>query len=120
FPFGIQSDEGRAMLQIIHDVAPKAELAFTTGFLSAGNMAKGILDLAADSCDIIVDDITFITEPFLTDGIIAQTVNAVSDSGVSYFSSAGNFGEKSYAASFNPAPTPANIVGDAHDFGGGD
>ncbi|WP_417602602.1 MBG domain-containing protein [Owenweeksia hongkongensis] len=120
FPYGVQSDEGRAMLQIIHDVAPKAELAFTTGFLSAGNMAKGILDLAADSCDIIVDDITFITEPFLTDGVISQTVNAVADSGVSYFSSAGNFGDKSYASAFNPAPTPNNILGDAHDFGGGD
>ncbi len=120
YPYGIQSDEGRAMLQIIHDVAPKAKLAFTTGFLSAGNMAKGILDLAADSCDIIVDDITFITEPFLTDGVISKTVNAVADSGVSYFSSAGNFGEKSYASTFHSAPAPNNIIGDAHDFGGGD
>lgn len=120
YPYGIQSDEGRAMLQIVHDVAPQAKLAFATGFLSAGNMAKRINDLVADSCDIIVDDVTYITEPFLADGIIAQTVNAVEQQGVTYVSSAGNFGNKSYGSTFNPVPAPAGIVGDAHDFGGGD
>lgn len=120
YPYGIQSDEGRAMLQIVHDVAPQAKLAFATGFLSAGNMAKRINDLVADSCDIIVDDVTYITEPFLADGIIAQTVNAVEQQGVTYVSSAGNFGNKSYGSTFNPVPAPAGIIGDAHDFGGGD
>ncbi len=120
FPFGIQSDEGRAMLQIVHDVAPQAELAFTTGFLSAGNMAKGIYDLRDDSCDVIVDDVTYITEPFLTDGVIAQAVDLVSSQGVSYFSSAGNFGNKSCGGTFNPTAAPAGISGDAHNFGNGD
>lgn len=120
YPFGTASDEGRAMLQIVHDIAPKADLAFRTGFISAGDFAQGILDLAADSCDIIVDDITYITEPFLSDGIIAQTVNAVKAQGVTYISSAGNFGDNAYGSDFNPAPAPAGIIGMAHDFGGGD
>ncbi|MCB0582761.1 MAG: hypothetical protein KDD10_26015, partial [Phaeodactylibacter sp.] len=31
YPFGAASDEGRAMLQIVHDVAPEAQLFFHTG-----------------------------------------------------------------------------------------
>src|SRR5207247_5354717 len=62
--------EGRAMLQIIHDVAPKSELAFRTGVISEGDFAEGIKALQQDSCDIIVDDITFITAPFFQDGVV--------------------------------------------------
>ncbi len=120
YPFGVRSDEGRAMLQIIHDVAPKAELAFRTGYISPGDFAQGIEELQQDSCDIICDDITFITEPFLSDGQVAKAVNKVNALGVTYFSAAGNFGNKSYSSTFNPAPVPASLKGNAHDFGGGD
>lgn len=119
-----KNDEGRAMLQIVHDIAPKAKLAFTTGFLTAGNFADGIKALASPSlqggrCDVIVDDITYITEPFFRDGIVAKTVDEVVGQGVTYFSAAGNFGEKSYENNFqgvsNTAivPAPATI----HRFG---
>jgi hypothetical protein len=111
------TDEGRAMLQIVHDVAPAAELYFRTGFNTAGDFAKGIKDLKDAGCNIIVDDITYPTEPFLRDGIVARTVNEVKAAGVTYFSSAGNFGNKSYEKDF----TPFNFNGKvAHDFGGGD
>ena len=106
YPFGRGTDEGRAMLQIVHDVAPKAKLAFWSGNISAGNMALGIRQLQQDSVDVIVDDITYITEPFFKDGVIAQAVNYVSCRGVSYFSSAGNFGNESYEGVFNDAPNP--------------
>jgi cytoskeletal protein CcmA (bactofilin family) len=103
--YGQGTDEGRAMLQIVHDVAPGAELYFRTGFITAGDFAKGIRDLKTNqNADIIVDDITYITEPFYTDGRIAQAVNDVKDLGVSYFTAAGNFGNKSYESIFNPYP----------------
>lgn len=120
YPFGIQTDEGRAMLQIIHDVAPKAQLAFRTGFISAGNMAQGIKELQQAGCNVEVDDVTYITEPFFSDGMISQAVNDVTALGVSYFTSAGNYGDKSYEGTYKPAPAPGKIVGTAHDFGGGD
>ena len=42
YPYGRATDEGRAMLQIVHDVAPGATLEFRSGFISAGNFAEGI------------------------------------------------------------------------------
>lgn len=120
YPFGRRSDEGRAMLQIIHDIAPRANLAFRTGFISAGDFANGIKLLQQADCDIIVDDITYITEPFYQDGIVAKAVNEVTGLGVSYFTAAGNYGNKSYQNTFNPIAAPSGLAGTAHNFGGGD
>lgn len=117
------NDEGRAMLQIVHDVAPKAKLAFHTGFLSAGQFARAIQTLASPTlpggkCDVIVDDLTYITEPFQRDGVVAQAVNQVVSQGVTYFSSAGNFGNKSYEATFNGVTNTSVIpTGQIHRFG---
>jgi cytoskeletal protein CcmA (bactofilin family) len=118
------NDEGRAMLQIVHDVAPKAKLAFRTGFLTAGDFAKGIAELASPTlpggrCDVIVDDITYITEPFLRDGRVALAVDQAAAQGVTYFSSAGNFGNKSYEATFTGVTNTSIIpTGQIHVYGG--
>ena len=120
YPYGRGTDEGRAMMQIVHDVAPDAELYFRSGFISAGNFADGIRALRDSGCNVIVDDITYITEPFFTDGVVAQAVEDVTATGVNYFTSAGNFGIKSYEGIFKPVAAPAGYLGVAHDFGGGD
>jgi hypothetical protein len=44
------SDEGRAMMQIVHDVAPGANLDFYTAFVSEQDFAAGILALANAGC----------------------------------------------------------------------
>ena len=120
YPYGRSTDEGRAILQIVSDIAPQATQSFRTGFISEGNFAQGIYQLQQDGCKVIVDDITYITNPFFKDGLAAQAVNAVKALGVSYFSAAGNFSAKSYEAVFNPVAAPAGITGEAHNFGGGD
>ena len=97
------SDEGRAMLQIVHDVAPDAKLYFRTGFISEYNMAARIDELAniAD-IDIIVDDLTYLKEPYYKDGYIAQAIEqAVQVKGKQFYTSAGNFGNLSYEATFS-------------------
>jgi hypothetical protein len=119
FPY-LGSDEGRAMLQIIHDIAPEANLAFRTGFINPVDFANGIIELKDAGCNIIVDDITYITEPFFKDGIVAQAVNTVVAEGVSYFSAAGNFGSKSYENAFFAGDPPAGLTGSAHNFAGTD
>ena len=95
-------DEGRAMIQLIHDIAPGAEFIFHTGFDTPENFASGIDELVAAGADIIVDDIGFFNEPFFQDGIIAQAANRAFAAGVPYFSAAGNSDRDSYEAEFRP------------------
>ncbi|MFM7196169.1 MAG: S8 family peptidase, partial [Bacteroidota bacterium] len=120
YPFGKRPDEGRAMLQIAHDVAPGAALAFRTGFITAGDFARGIRELQQAGCDVIVDDITYPTEPFFRDGKVARAITDVTAQGVSYFTAAGNFGSRSIEGTFRPAAAPAGFNGSAHDFDAGD
>jgi Subtilase family len=101
-------DEGRAMLQIVHDIAPKAKLAFATGFVSEVDFANNIRKLRTDAnCDVMCDDVIYTTEPFFSDGIIAQAVDDVVTSNIlagkkcSFFSAAGNNQGGGYVANFN-------------------
>ncbi|MEM6631945.1 MAG: T9SS type A sorting domain-containing protein [Bacteroidota bacterium] len=113
-------DEGRGMAEIIHDVAPGAELKFYSAFNGYFDFAAGIRALANAGCDIIVDDIFYLAEPYFQDGVIAQAVTDVTAQGVAYFSSAGNSGRESYEADFNPSGFLLPGFGEFHDFGGGD
>ena len=94
------TDEGRGMLELIHDLAPGASLAFATANGGEATFAQNIRDLADPSqgnCDVIVDDISYFLEPFFQDGLVAEAVNdVVTNDGVTYFSSAGNLSNASY------------------------
>ncbi|WP_254512105.1 S8 family serine peptidase [Anatilimnocola floriformis] len=92
----VGSDEGRAMLQIIHDIAPKATLKFHTGFPTKAKMVEAIQDLKDAGATIIVDDLIFYDEPMFQDGAIAQKVDEVVAAGVTYISAAGNAAKQSY------------------------
>lgn len=114
------ADEGRAMMQLIHDIAPDATQAFHTTSGGQPVFAQGILDLATKAgADVIVDDVVYFAEPMFQDGIIAQAVNHVKEMGVAYFSSAGNAGRHSYHSSFRASgecPVGSVTFCNAHDF----
>ncbi|MDH3281424.1 MAG: PKD domain-containing protein, partial [Gammaproteobacteria bacterium] len=93
-------DEGRAMLQIIYDMAPGTDLLFHTGLATRTDYANAITALAAAGADVIVDDLLYLNEPMFQDGIVAQAVDSVAASGVAYYSAAGNAGHESYQAAF--------------------
>ena len=88
--------EGTAMLEIVHSIAPGAELMFATQGYSAGTMAKNISALGnlpnKDRCHIIVDDAEFYTQSPFEDDIISRAVNEVAAKDILYITSAGNRG----------------------------
>ena len=126
------TDEGRAMLQIVSDMAPAAALAFATGDVSEVGFAQNIVALATPTnqtvtipastatvpastsgtitvngagCQVICDDLGYFDEPMFSDGVVAQAVERASNLyGVSYFSSAGNDGSSGYEATYSPQP----------------
>jgi subtilisin family serine protease len=125
------TDEGRAMLQLVHDIAPGASLAFATANGGEATFAANIRRLA-DPADpsgfggatIIVDDIAYPTEPMFQDGPIAQAIDdVVTNRGVAYFSAAGNFGGRAYestifqtAADFFSDVAGSTVNGVFYDF----
>ncbi|OFE16825.1 neuroendocrine convertase 1 [Humibacillus sp. DSM 29435] len=117
-------DEGTAMLEIIHDLAPNAELGFASAFISEASFADNIRALRSQAdCDIIVDDVLYYAESPFQDGPVAQAVNTVTDDGALYFSSAGNEGNVidgtsgNYEGDFvSSGQGVGKFAGTAHDF----
>jgi hypothetical protein len=102
-PFPGNDDEGRAMLEIVHDIAPGSGLAFHTADGSENNFAQGILDLKNKAgAKVIVDDVGYADEPMFNDGIIADSVNQVAAAGVFYASAAGNFASQGWTDAWRP------------------
>lgn len=123
YPFGVASDEGRAMAHIIHDIAPGSKIGFWSGVISQRGFELGVNTYTDNGYDMIVDDITFITEPFFGTSLISQAIQTFTSlPGNTYFSSAGNFGNKGGQGVFTsstislPAFLPDPDVQKAHVF----
>ncbi len=122
---GLGSGEGTAMLEIVHDLAPGAQLYFATAFDGIESFAQNILDLHAAGCRVVVDDIIYFAESPFQDGLISQAINEVSAAGTLYFSAAGNSGNFSDGTSStwegdfrDGGPATLGRGGRVHDFGG--
>ena len=94
-------DEGRAMAELIHDIAPDAELFFHSGFNGLFNLADAVLNLADAGCNIIVDDVFNAQSPVYQDGIVAQAINDVASQGISYFTAAANHSNKGFETQYD-------------------
>ncbi|MBL6751926.1 MAG: S8 family serine peptidase [Nevskia sp.] len=95
--YGGFTDEGRAMAQIVYDVAPQVTLAFYTAFASEADFAQAILTLALPTdapvdpnglhgggAAIIVDDVGYFDEPVYQDGIVGAAINIVASGSETY------------------------------------
>ncbi len=99
------NDEGRAMAQLIHDIAPGAQIVFSAPvFPATDSLAdqlaamEGTADRIRELADpnrggasIIVSDVFIAAEPAYQDGPIAQAIDQVSAGGVAFVAAAGNF-----------------------------
>jgi Ca2+-binding RTX toxin-like protein len=88
--FPKQTDEGRAMAQLVHDLAPGASIEFATAEGGQAAFANNIIALANAGAKVIMDDVLYFAELAYQEGPIAQAVDQVTAAGVSYFSAAGN------------------------------
>jgi hypothetical protein len=117
-------DEGRAMLQLIHDLAPDSPLAFATAFDGDVSFANNIRALQTAGSRVIADDVTYFNEPFFQDGPISVAVNDVTSAGAVYYSSAansnvivaGNDVASWEAPAFRTMACPPTVAGTCMDF----
>ncbi len=119
-PGGGGTDEGRAMLEIVHQIAPGAALAFDTGAVSEQEMAGAISALAGVGSTVVADDLIYPDEPMFNNGVIAQSAEAAVNQGVFYDDAAGNNGNNGYLATWSPVTaTVGGIAGTIPEHPGG-
>lgn len=95
-------DEGTAMMEIVHDLAPGAGIAFSSGNGGAASMILSQNWLAnVAGCSVIADDLWFPREPYFEDGSVAtNAANLVTLKDVVYFTSAGNRAQRHVQQNF--------------------
>ncbi len=105
------TDEGRAMAQLVHSIAPGAQIYFYTCGNTDQSMAQAITALQQAGCQIIVDDVNYFDEPFYEEGgTISAAVDQAIANGVAYFTAAGNSAESFYEGAFNPVTVGSTVA----------
>ncbi|MDR2855340.1 MAG: S8 family serine peptidase [Methanomicrobiales archaeon] len=70
-------DEGTAIMEIIHDMAPEAEIYFAAYGGNSDNFQDVVSMLAQLGCTIICDDVYFFAQPFFEKGDVARHLEEV-------------------------------------------
>lgn len=122
--FGV--DEGRALAEVVHDLAPGARIKFHAADGNDDASIGAAIDaLAAAGCDIILDDAPNARAPMFQDGHAARAVDRAILSGIVYVSAAGNWGSNGWIGRFTRTeptrsdPSPDPLVHDFDPGGGG-
>lgn len=111
---GGSGNEGTALLEIVHDLAPGADLVFSTGIATSLTFIQAVECLVDAGVRIIVDDLGFLGEPYFEDGPVATAVRTAVAGGVTFVSAAGNGALLHYEAPYRASPSSKY-----HDFRGG-
>ena len=115
-------NEGLAMAELVHQVAPGASIDFATGSGDDGTLASAVTSLQQAGCNIIVDDLYEFDEPFFQNaGTIDTAIDNAVSAGVNYFTATGNTGSQAYQSTFDGTLQDLGdgIVGAAQTFDNG-
>ncbi|PWR74382.1 NosD domain-containing protein [Methanospirillum lacunae] len=98
-------DEGTAMLEIIHDIAPNATLYYADSGDNDLSFSEAIDSLVAVGSNIIVDDVGLLEIPYFEDGRSAAHLKEIliQHPDLLYVSAAGNNGQLHYQGMFTDA-----------------
>lgn len=118
-------DEGRALAEVVYDIAPGAELAYYGATGGNADFAQGIRELAEAGCTVIVDDYFSQGSAIYQEDEIRREMRQLEEEyDVVFVTAAGNFGSASVQAAYvdsNPdasddpeAAVPAG--NDLHDW----
>ena len=126
-PSGISSDEGRAMAQMVHEIAPGAaiRLAYATGAGNGQDLADAIdrLVQGPNGAKVIVDDISvFADRVYQGGGPVAKAISDATAQGVTFVTSAANVGANYYEHALSLGRTTLPGIDGAvwaYDFGQG-
>jgi subtilase family protein len=100
---GAETDEARALCQVVYKMAPRAKIGVSTangGELNFANSMRALAGInSADfpnastqgfAANVLVDDVGYFDEPWYEDGMLGDAVNDINAAGKHYFSSASN------------------------------
>ncbi|MDD1730270.1 MAG: right-handed parallel beta-helix repeat-containing protein, partial [Methanospirillum sp.] len=109
-----KADEGTAMLEIIHDIAPNASLYYADAGENDLSFSNAIDSLVSAGCTIIVEDVGLLDIPYFEDGRTAAHISEIlkQNPDILYISSAGNNAELHYQGMFTDGG------GNFHSFNG--
>ena len=124
------ADEGAAMAELIHDLAPDADIVFHTAVGGGiAGFAAAIDRLCASGVDVVIDDIGYLAELMYQRDVVSRAAEDCVGRGVAYFSAAGNNADRAFHERFDDlhirddqgraSPSTLDDV-DFHDWHGGD
>lgn len=114
-PLGSGSgDEGTAMLEIVHEIAPGAGLWFAPSGSNVNAHLNAATVLANTGCNIIVDDVGWYGEPYFEPGVLGPAfANLMAmHPQLLFFSAAGNDAETHQQMTYVDVASPSGY----HDF----
>ena len=87
-------DEGTALMEIVHDMAPGAKLLFYPSNTSVTRYVTALRSLAAAGAKVIAEDIAIDREPVFQQGLAAHAAQVIAEAGISIYGSVGNLGTR--------------------------
>lgn len=120
------TDEGAAMAELVHDIAPDAAITFSTVGESILSFALAIDDMCTAKSEggagatVVVDDIIFLSQLMYQDDIVSQAAKTCIAAGIPYFSAAGNNADTAFHMEYKDIRPSHNRSPDSNLVSGND